>query len=547
MPHISNHVRALKHILSLSITFYMLALLASCAIRVNPTGGTKDVASPTYVKSTPSNFATNFSGKEIEIVFDENIVLSQPDRQLIVSPIMQPKPEISSRRNRVKLKLPDILTPNTTYTINFGNAITDLHEGNAYAGFQFVFSTGSIIDSLKFSGNILHASDLHAEKGILAMLYSDTDDSCIYKHEPDYYSLTDEAGNFTIKNIRPGTYKLFGIKDVSNNLIFDKGTDVIAFYSLPLNIPRDSMATMLLFNERDFIPKLKSAKKDMKGRIKIITSAAVPEFDFEILNKNISKEKCSIIKNAGNDTLFLFYNDSLADSLNMVLRNGSQLLDTIYLELKSKRNASTGRGESAGAGSITTNLSGNILDLGKFLNLYFQFPIQSIDSSKIQLSIDSMAVTPLNLSFVNEQHMQLLMTRNMVAGKRYELRILPGAITDILGNKNDTTLLAWITREQRYYGTFTATVSNLDIKNKIIQLVTEKDVVVAEQRLLSNKIEFSNLEPMLYRVKLIDDDNGNGIFDTGMYHTKQQPERVRYFPKTINIRSNWDVLEEWKF
>ncbi|MBK8846330.1 MAG: Ig-like domain-containing protein [Bacteroidetes bacterium] len=540
-------MRILKKISSLSILIYLLALLTSCAIRVVPSGGTKDAAPPAYVKSLPANYATNFTGNEIEIVFDENIVLSQADRQVIVSPIMQPKPEVSSRRNRLKLKLPESLTPNTTYTINFGNAITDLHEGNAYGGFQFVFSTGSIIDSLKFSGTILHASDLHAEKSVLAMLYSDTDDSCIYKHEPDYYSLTDESGNFTIKNIRPGTYKLFGMKDVSNNLMFEKGADMIAFNTQSLQIPRDSMATMLMFNERDYFPKLKSAKKDLKGRIKIITSAAVPDFDFDVLNKSISKEKCTIIKNLGNDTLFLFYNDSMADSLNMVLRNGSLLLDTVFIELKSKRSASGGRGETALGGSIISNLSGNFLDLGKLLHLNFQFPVQTIDSSKITLRIDSIATSPIVLTFANEHRMQLVMNHNMLPGKRYELSLLPGAFTDLLGNKNDTTIITWNTREPRYYGTFTVTVSNLDINNKIIQLVTEKDEVVAAQKLNSTKIEFNNLEPMLYRVKLIDDNNGNGIFDSGMYYTKRQPERVHYFPKTINIRSNWDVSEEWKF
>ncbi|MEK6616765.1 MAG: Ig-like domain-containing protein, partial [Bacteroidota bacterium] len=162
------------------IFFLLLAsgfwLLASrCAQIVNPNGGPKDVSPPHAVKYIPDSAKTNFSTKNIVIVFDEYIQLNDLQKQLVISPPMNIQPEIKVKGKSLLIELKDTLRKNTTYTFNFGNSIRDFTEANALEDFQYVFSTGSFIDSLKLSGAVKNAFDLKTEKGILVMLYDTLD------------------------------------------------------------------------------------------------------------------------------------------------------------------------------------------------------------------------------------------------------------------------------------------------------------------------------------------------------------------------------------
>ena len=176
--------------------FCLLLIVTSCAIQVAPTGGEKDETAPSVKKSSPENFSTGFSGRDISISFDEFITLKELNAQFVVSPPLKYQPDIKVKKKILEIHLEDTLLENTTYTMNFGNAITDIREGNAVEGFQYVFSTGDVIDSLKVSGKVVNAFDKKTDKGICVMLYRGKDDSLPLKTLPDYFTKTAADGSF---------------------------------------------------------------------------------------------------------------------------------------------------------------------------------------------------------------------------------------------------------------------------------------------------------------------------------------------------------------
>ena len=254
------------------IFFLLLAsgfwLLASrCAQIVNPNGGPKDVAPPRAVKYIPDSAKTNFSSKNIAIVFDEYIQLNDLQKQLVISPPMNIQPEIKVKGKSLLIELKDSLRKNTTYTFNFGNSIRDFTEANAIEDFQYVFSTGSFIDSLKLSGAVKNAFDLKTEKGILVMLYDTYDDSVSCKKLPSYFARTKEDGSYKINNIKSGIYKVFALKDANANYIYDLPTESIAFSDTLIAINKNSSLDLSLFKEEPQKQKLLKANFSEHGHL----------------------------------------------------------------------------------------------------------------------------------------------------------------------------------------------------------------------------------------------------------------------------------------
>src|SRR5690606_17449507 len=231
-------------------------LMISCAKRGNITGGLKDTLAPVLKSSSPKNFTTGFNGDEITLTFDEYIKLKDANKQLIISPPMKTQPIItpSTASKFIKIKILDTLQPNTTYSFNFGQSITDNNEGNPYNQFKFIFSTGSYIDSLQLKGRIKDAYSKKTDNFVTVMLYEANEtfnDSTIYKEKPRYVTNTlDSMVNYSLENLKEGRYYLVALKDKSNNYKFDPASDKIAFLKDPIPVPTDTIYQLELFQEK---------------------------------------------------------------------------------------------------------------------------------------------------------------------------------------------------------------------------------------------------------------------------------------------------------
>lgn len=206
-------------------------LLAACASIGTPDGGPYDEEPPVLVKAAPALNATGVTTAKISLEFDENVKLENAFEKVVVSPPQMQLPVIKNSGKKVTVELLDSLKPNTTYSIDFGDAIVDNNEGNPYENFAYVFSTGEQVDTLAVSGTVLNAADLEPIKGVAVGLHSVLDDSAFAKLPFERVSRTDSRGRFTIKGIAPGKYRVYALSDANQNFLFDQKSEAVGYIS----------------------------------------------------------------------------------------------------------------------------------------------------------------------------------------------------------------------------------------------------------------------------------------------------------------------------
>jgi len=520
----------------------------NCANRGRPEGGPKDETPPKIVKSIPENYSINFNGDEIRIYFDEYIKVQNLQKQLIISPPMSTQPEITplgSSSKYITIKINDTLQPNTTYAFNFGNSIVDNNEGNPYPYYRYVFSTGDYIDSLTVKGNIVDAIKRKPETFVSVALYEvDTTftDSIVYKETPKYITNTlDSLTTFSIENIKAGKYMLMALKDNNGDNKFQQKVDEIAFHNHFINVPNDSLYTLRLFKEElDFKgtkPSLISVQKIVFGyegnheRMKIDILSEVPE-DFVY----------RITKDEKADSLYYWYRPKLELDSLMFKVTGVDFEKDFTVRLRDiKRDSLT----------IKTSPSGSIR-----LNEDFKFtgsiPLTSFDKSKVTI-IDKDSV---NVAY-KATFDSISNTYNIRFDKKednsYKITALPDVFTGFFNVENDTitkkdTLNYSVkTKKSSDFGFARFTLVNATYP-LIIQLTDTQEEVKFEQYVEEAKesIDFLNIDPATYNIRVIHDTNGNKKYDTGNYLKKMQPERVSHF-KPTEIRADWGISETLTF
>ena len=204
-------------------------LLYSCANIGTPSGGQIDKTPPIFVRSSPKPNECNVSSNKIELFFDEIVTLKDPSTKIIVSPAQTEMPKMSANGKKVTVEIIDTLLPNTTYTIDFSNAIQDNNEGNPLENFAFAFSTGQTVDTMRVSGFVLDAHSLEPMQGVVVGLHSNLADSAFKTTKLERVSLTNDRGQFTIRNVKPGRYRIFAIKDLDRDYKFGNPSEDIAF------------------------------------------------------------------------------------------------------------------------------------------------------------------------------------------------------------------------------------------------------------------------------------------------------------------------------
>lgn len=527
------------HLFHRFILLFCSLCITGCALRVPPTGGIKDAEAPKIVKCMPDNNALNFAGNRIEIVFNEYITLQDLSKQLVISPPLPQEPEITTDKKTLLIKLPDSLLANTTYTINMGNAVIDVHESTPYVNLSYVFSTGAFIDSLSCSGRIYDAKTLKTEKGNGVYLYHNLADTVVYNTIPDYVSITNEQGFFSINQLKPGTYKIFAHKDGNSNYKFDSKTEAIAF-AHNINLP-DSSLQLPLFIEPDTMPHLLKAQYLMPGKAQFIFTAPITQ----LLFKPIGTFDCKYELGQQKDTLMLYCADTLIDSVHAVVYNGLYLVDTVHVNLKPAK-LKTGKGSET-VFNLGSNLASGYLEKGQQLTLYFDNPVQVLDTTMVTLWRDSTAKLPLKMEAIDKSNRAYRIAFETSENNSYKLLLPKKCITDLFGNSNDSIEIAFKTRDIKEYANISV---RLTFENKstplIMLLLTESGHTVRSNAPLNDgSFVFENVLPGKYQLRLIADRNNNGIWDGGSYAKKQQPEKVYNFNETLSSRSNWDVDLNW--
>ncbi|MGL2962517.1 Ig-like domain-containing protein [Flavobacterium sp. RSB2_4_14] len=515
------------------LSFVFVLALVSCAKRGSITGGDKDTIAPVLMASFPKNFSTNFNGKEIKLVFNEYVKLKNLNKQLIVSPPFKKQPEVLplNASKTLTIKLKDTLLPNTTYSFNFGQSIEDNNEGNPYSQFKYVFSTGSYIDSLALNVKIKDALEKKVDNFVSVMLYEINEkfnDSTIYKESPRYVTNTlDSLQLVKIENIKAGKYLLVALKDNGNNK-FDPKSDKIGFQKNYISVPNDTIFEVELFKEE--LP-LKIVKPTQASKNRLLMGYEGKPKNVKVSVKNGSEIIPSVITQMPKkDSLQIWFKPIKVDSLNVSVQKESYNKE-FTVKIKDQKKDTL---------SINTDFNGNLPLREKFA-LNSSIPLVKVDKSKISIRNKDSLVVDFTTAY-DDFNQKLYLDFKREPLEKYTISLLPSALTDFYENVNDTLNYAVATKNSSDYGNLKVILENVK-KFPIIVELTDKDgkVKATEYSEKNNVIEFLALEPNKYTLRIIYDDNKNGVWDTGSFMEKRQTEEVIYFPKEIDVRSNWDV------
>ncbi|MUP44807.1 hypothetical protein E0K83_03490 [Gramella sp. BOM4] len=513
-----------------------LFTLVQCAKRGMPEGGPIDEEPPKFIKANPENYTTNFDKKEIRIFFDEYIKLDKPQQQIIISPPMDPKPNIMPlglARKDIKIEIQDTLEENTTYAINFGRSIVDNNEANPYDYFKYVFSTGNYIDSLIVTGSVKDASLKEPKGAVSIMLYevdSSYTDSIVYKETPRYITYSqDSTFTFSLENLKEGDYKMVGLLDKNSNYLYNPKSEKIGFIERTISLPTDSVFQITVFKEElDFKP---SRPAFLRGHKILFGYEGSPDLDslsINLLNPTPEGYISRVVKDAEKDSLYYWYNiRPESDSLSFEVVT-PKTRDTLLARLSNLDRDSL---------KVTTE-NGSLTEDFKFKAntpiLEYNEELVSImdqDSAQVNFSAD---FDPLK----NE----LVLKFEKTPANNYQISALPGAITDLFMATNDTIVQNMRTKALRDYGTVILNFQELDNFPVIVQLTDTRGKVLAEQYSENARnFTFRYLNPGNYLVKVIFDTNENRQWDTGNYLKKIQPEVIKYFSDTLEVRANWDT------
>jgi uncharacterized protein (DUF2141 family) len=259
--------------------YFLCVLSTGCAQIGMPIGGPRDSTAPVLLNATPPNNMIHFKGKQIVLTFDEYVHLQDLQKNLLVAPEPKMIPNINSKLKTVIIKIRDTLQPNTTYSLQFGDAIQDINENNPYHDFTYVFSTGSYIDSLTLNGNVIIAQTGKPDSTLIAMLYNNLGDSAVYKEKPRYVARLDSSGNFHFKNLAAGTYHLFALKDESGQKMYNNPSQLFAFADSAIQISNETAPEKLYAyaeegNEKPVTRPAAQNKKQEEKILKYTLSAA---------------------------------------------------------------------------------------------------------------------------------------------------------------------------------------------------------------------------------------------------------------------------------
>ncbi|MBA3705020.1 MAG: Ig-like domain-containing protein, partial [Bacteroidetes bacterium] len=371
-------------------------LIVSCAQVVIPGGGPVDKTPPRALKYIPDSASLTFSAKTILIIFDEYILLHDLNTQLIISPPFEHTPEITVKNKTLIIELDkkETLKPNTTYAINFGNALQDYNENNPLGNFKYIFSTGNFIDSMTVKGKVLNAFDLKTEKGILVMLYKNLNDSVVYKSKPDYFAKTNIDGTFQINNIKIGKYKIVALKDVNANYIYDGESESIGFANAEIDVSKKENILVDVFQEPAKRVHLKKYIHEQYGRITLIFNQGSDSIKVSPLNTSLPEDQVILDFSKNKDTLNYWIKNYEKDSLKLLVKNGNKILDTLEFKMIKKEDALTSKKNPLKLKLINSPNGNQNFDLGSELKLVFNNPITSAKKENfIQLKADSVLVS----------------------------------------------------------------------------------------------------------------------------------------------------------
>lgn len=589
---------------------FMGAFFSRCAHIMTPEGGPRDTIPPVIVRLQPDNFTTNFTGKKIYIEFDEYVQLKDQSKEMYTSPAMKKMPLVSTRGKGIVITIRDTLKENTTYAIDFGSAIRDNNEGNPLNAMRYVFSTGDKVDSMMCSGYTAdsYKADSVSKSFIwffIADSLPDTPDydSTIFNRKPDAIARAQNNGIFIAQNLKPVNYRIYAFGDKNDNKLYEPGSDLVGildsvynpatmpefaiwFDSLRMYPSAEPQLYFRMFTDEAFkAQRLVEASRPQQKQALLYFNTANPDIE-SIRLDSIPQDKILYDpRTKGKDTVNLWLNvpaeqlpDTIKgeityyrhDSIRQYIKTTEPLkLAWRKVETKEeekereKEEKERKKAEEEGREYVapekpnpfTYKISAQSeINPEKGFDLELTYPAVRIDSSAIKLfKVESNggkeSEREVAKHFVRDT---LNMGRWHIDSKwdkatKYRFYIPKGAITDIMGYENDSISNSFATFDPEKFATLIINVSGTAGKRYIIQQTDTSGKMQQERMDCTDGIyRFHYVAPGEIRLRIIEDTNGNGVWDAGNVVQRLQPERAEmYFNEKgedlFATKANWDV------
>lgn len=576
---------------------------------MTPTGGPKDTIPPVIVYMNPNNFTTEIDTlhpPKIYIEFDEYVQIKDQQKELFTSPAMKKKPSVVRRGRGIVVTIKDTLKPNTTYAINFGSSIQDNNESNPLHSMRYVFSTGKQIDSMYMSGYTADSYEADSVgKSFIFFFPADSVekptewDSTMFKYKPAVIARAEKNGIFIAQNLKPIDYRIYAFEDTNGNMEYEPSVDQIGFLDSVCN-PRtmpgfsiwfdslrhypsaEAQTYFRMFMDRRFMRQTLSAQeRPTRHKAMLYFGAQNPEvlkLEFDsIPSERVIYDPQTI----GKDTVALWFDmpseelpDTIKgnitflkhDSINNLVESTEKLrLAWVYTESKSEREArekaekEREKAEKAGLPyedpkpqnpfKVTMDQSGE-LNKDKHINLTFDYPLTKFDSANIVLrKMFEGDTTTVDHHFVqdtlNRRKYELRAEWEPLAN--YELMIPSGAFTNIAQEQNDTITCKYTGSDPAKYTILKVKVRSTNERAKyILQLTNAQGKTQKELRnVVPGDYLFEYVAPGEIMVRVVEDLNGNGKWDTGDMVLMRQPERTEIYKneegeELIATKANWE-------
>jgi len=606
MRDVKRYLYSLSRVMTASV---ICLLVTACANIGSPDGGWYDERPPQIVKATPAEGAINVNTKKIRIDFNEFINIENVTEKVVVSPPQKEAPEIKATRKSVKIELVDSLIPNTTYTIDFSDAIFDNNENNPLGNYTYSFSTGDVIDSLEVSGTVLDAQTLTPVQGILVGLHNDLSDTAFTKKPLVRVARTNEEGKFIVRGIAPGKYKAYALKDMDGDYAFSQKGEMIAFSDreiVPTSKPDvrqdttwidslhiksiesvpythflpDDIVLLAFTEEQTERHFLKSSREDER-KIEVFFSYgsdSLPEIqglDFDSSDAFIveaSEHKDTIVYwikdttlvNRDTLTLQMRYLDTDTTGQLVSRTDTLEVLPKTSYEKRMKKKAEEyekwfkqqekkkKKEEPYDSIMPVTPLEIKTENLGKKdpdtdIRLIFPTPLDSVKTEGIHLycKIDTQWY---NAPFMLEKSKTQFRTYEVIAdwqpGVDYSFECDSAAFVDIYGLCSPAIREGIKVNTLDQYSSLIIKLQNAP-ENLIVYLLDKSGKVVKSAKAKNNLAEFYYLKGGSYFVSALEDTNGNGKWDTGLYEEHRNAENVFFMNRPIECKEKWDVTETW--
>ncbi|WP_417428675.1 Ig-like domain-containing protein [Halpernia sp.] len=530
--------------------FYLILITLftiSCARVGSPVGGKKDTIAPKFLGSNIDSARVNVPRniKELRLDFDEYITLKDINKNLIISPPIKQITKIIPSNLATKFLLiqwKDTLAENTTYSFNFGNSIIDFNEGNPLPYYNFAFSTGDKIDNLYISGVVKDAfangknSTANKDQNIVVGLFQ-VKDSMDFRQKPYYITKADPDGYFELNYLSPGKYKIIAFEDENSNSVFDNGKEKIGFQKEDIDLKQNISGLNL-----KIYPSKKPQKyvewKSQTGGILLLFEGN-PE-DVKVTSNDNLLKNYKVIHQPKSDSVNIYFD---AQRENIGLQN-SQNLKFKY-EIGSKKDSVSLFYKHDPKNLMElSNRNGNLLPPKKDFKIYSNLPVENILPEKFSLVSDSLKQDfKAGISKTNPH--EIFIKSDFKEGKKYQLTVLKESVSSYFESIEKSYQFNFEIDKAENYGSFTLNLINKPEHPFWIELVNNEDKVAYSKKSTELENKFTELKPRVYSVRILVDNNENGVWDTADFMTQTYAEDVFSFNKKLEVKPFWEIVESW--